>query len=178
MKSDIAISVFGGYKQEVGDGLYETAEEVGRLIAERGWTLVNGGYSGSMEASARGAKAAGGRTVGVACEVFSREPNPYMDEIVPTSDLYERLRVLLDRGDGYVALPGATGTLAEVAMVWEFLAKGLMPQKPMALLGEFWQPLFDMLVPRPGVKAAAGGRVRVVASPAEAIDMLSRALTE
>ena len=56
MKSDIAISVFGGYEQEVGDGLYETAEEAGRLIAGRGWTLINGGYSGSMEASARGAQ--------------------------------------------------------------------------------------------------------------------------
>ena len=178
MKSDIAISVFGGYKQEVGDGLYETAEEVGRLIAERGWTLVNGGYSGSMEASARGARGAAGRTIGVTCGVFSRTPNRYMDETVHTNDLYERLRALLDRGDGFIALPGATGTLAEVAMVWEFLAKGMMAPKPMALLGAFWQPLFDMLVPRPGVKAEAGGLVRVVASPADAIDMLSRFLTQ
>ncbi len=172
------IAVFGGYAQEVGDGLYETAEETGRLIAAEGWTLLNGGYSGAMEASARGAKRAGGRTIGVTCGVFSVEPNAYIDERIHTADLYERLRAMLDTSDGFIALPGATGTLAEVAMVWEFLAKKFLSPKPMVLLGAFWQPLYDLLIPHPGVKAEVGGLVQVVRDPAAAIDFLKPFLTE
>ncbi len=168
------IAVFGGYQQEVGGELYRLAEKLGECVARRGWTLLNGGYAGSMEASARGARNAGGHTIGVTCAVFKREPNEFIAETIPTPDLWARLRVMLERGDGYIALPGATGTLAEVAMVWEFLVKGFMPRRPMALLGEFWRPLYDMLVPRPDVRAAADGLVRVVQTPEEAVAFMDR----
>jgi len=148
------------------------AEEIGRLVAGRGWVLANGGYGGSMEASARGAKSAGGRVIGVTCDLFSREPNRYVDEVIRTPDLYARIRTLLERSDAYLALPGATGTLAEVAMAWEMLAKRFLEPRPLVLVGEFWRPLFRMLVPHPGAAAAAGGLVRLVATPVAAVDAL------
>jgi len=166
------VAVFGGYRHEVGDPVYEMAEELGRRIAEAGWALVNGGYGGSMEASARGAKLAGGRVIGVTCDLFSREPNRYVDEVIPTPDLYVRIRTLLERADAYCALPGATGTLAEVAMAWEMIAKRFLAPRPLILVGRFWRPLYEMLVPGPNANAAAGGLVRTVETAGEAVDAL------
>ena len=166
------VAVFGGYRYEVGDSVYAMAEEIGRGIAEAGWVLLNGGYGGSMEASARGAKQAGGRVVGVTCDLFSRQPNHYVDEVVPAPDLWARIRIMLERSDAYVALPGATGTLAEVAMAWEMICKEFIAPRPLILLGRFWRPLYEMLIPRPDALAAAGGMVRHVVTPREAVDSL------
>lgn len=172
------VAVFGGYEHETGDPVYAMAEELGRRIAEQGWTLLNGGYGGSMEASGRGAKLAGGRVIGVTCASLSRRPNQYVDEAVPTPDLWARIRVMLEQSDAFLALPGATGTLAEIAMTWEFLAKGFMPPKPLVLVGAFWRPLYDLLIPHAHARPAAGGMVRCAPSPAEAIDILTELLKE
>ena len=168
------VAVFGSYRPKPGDTEYERAAEVGREIASAGWTVINGGYAGTMEASARGAKERGGQVIGVVVETFSRQPNRFTDDTVCTTDLWERLRVLMERSDAYIALPGATGTLAEVALAWELLCKGLMSPKPLVLLGDFWQPLYEMLVPTPRVKAAASGMVRTAQTPQEAVDFLKR----
>jgi len=172
------VAVFGGYEHETGDPVYEMAEELGMRIAGEGWALLNGGYGGSMEASARGAKRRGGRVIGVTCDIFSRKPNRYVDETLPTRDLWERIRRMLDESDAFLALPGATGTLAEIAMTWEFLCKGFMRPKPLVLVGSFWRPLYDLLVPRPDARAAANGMAACAATPEEAIDILKRLLKE
>ena len=80
------------------------AEETGRLIAESGWVLMNGGYDGSMEASARGARNAGGRVIGVTCEIFSSSPNEYVEEVIATSDLWQRIREMVERSDAFPEL--------------------------------------------------------------------------
>ena len=172
------IAVFGSYRPKPGEPEYETAREVGRLVAETGWTVLNGGYAGVMEASARGAREGNGRVIGVTLEQFSREANNFTDETVCTSSLWERLRTLIDRADGFIAAPGATGTLAEVAMVWELMAKRMMPAKPLALLGGFWRPLYDMMVSGPDAKAACGGLVQVRETPREAVDFMASVLKE
>lgn len=169
-----AVAVFGGYAHESGDAVYEMAEDLGTRVAERGWTLVNGGYGGSMEAGARGARARGGEVVAVACDLFRRRPNAFNTRVVSTPDLWARIRALLDLGDAYIALPGATGTLAEIGMAWEMTCKEFIAPRPLLLLAPFWQPLYDTLVSRPGALAAAGGRVRLVQSPADAVDTLRR----
>lgn len=177
-RRQLIIAVFGGYQHEVGDAVYETAETLGRLIAESGWVVLNGGYGGSMEASARGAHKAGGRVIGVTCDVFSREVNAFTDETIATADLWQRIRVMLERSDGFAALPGATGTLAEVAMAWEFLVKGFMRPKPLILVGDFWRPLYRMLIPCSEARAEAKGMVQNAAGPAEAVDMLKALLEQ
>ena len=72
-------AVFGAYAPLPGEADYELAREVGHAAAAAGWTVMNGGYAGVMEASARGAKEAGGRVIGVTVETFSREPNRFTD---------------------------------------------------------------------------------------------------
>lgn len=140
------VCVFGANDPVEGSQEYELARAVGRKLAELGCVVANGGYGGTMEAAASGAKDAGGRTVGVTCSVWKSRPNAFIDETIDTCSLYERLRTLLELGSGgYVVLPGATGTLAEIAMAWELMAKKLLPRRPLVCVGRFWEPLAKIM---------------------------------
>ena len=66
-----------------------------------------------------------------------------MDEEIRVKTWQERLFELIKRGHGYVACPGGTGTLVELAVVWEMLNKGAMKSKPLVVLGDFWQPMIE-----------------------------------
>ncbi|MFP4052841.1 MAG: LOG family protein [Phycisphaerae bacterium] len=140
------VTVFGSGNPLEGEEAYAVAREVGMQLAELGYGVANGGYGGTMEASARGAAEAGGHVVGVTCSVWSSQPNPYIDEVVRTGKLTERIDTLIRLGEGgYVVLPGATGTLAELAMVWEGMCKHMLPKRPLVCLG-FWRPLVEMMI--------------------------------
>lgn len=143
----LVVTVFGHSSADPGTPAYQNAYDLGRGIAQAGWTLCNGGYGGTMAAAARGAVEAGGHTIGVTCSLFDRwrsGPNRYIRQEVPTSDLLTRLNTLVRLGHAYIVLPGGTGTLLELALVWELLSKGLLRRKaPFLLLGEHWAPLLD-----------------------------------
>jgi len=114
-------------------------------LARGGFIVCNGGYGGIMEASARGAKEAGGRTIGITLEAFAGRSNRWIDDEIRVRSLAERLARLVGMGDGYVILKGGTGTLLELAYVWELTNKKLMPEKPIVLLGDFWKGVVDTL---------------------------------
>ena len=141
------ISVFGGNDARETEVAYHHARAVGGVLAGLGYAVANGGYGGTMEASARGAKEAGGRTVAVTCRIWPAPPNRFMDEVVETADLYERVRRLMEAGrDGFVVLPGGTGTLVELATAWELLAKRQTPPRPMVCMTGFWRPVIELMV--------------------------------
>jgi hypothetical protein len=150
MLHEHVITVFGSGDPAKGSEAYEQARAVGRVLAELGYTIANGGYGGTMEASARGAHEAGGQTIAVPCSIWSSKPREeYFSEIRTTACYDERLARLIELGNsGYVALPGATGTLVELAWVWEHACKGFskMAVRPIACVGSFWQPLLEMMV--------------------------------
>ncbi|MBL7215434.1 MAG: LOG family protein [Phycisphaerae bacterium] len=141
------ITVFGTSKAQPGDSVFVLAETVGRLLAENGFCLVNGGYGGTMLAAAKGAAESGGRVLGVTCRVFKHgKANEYVTEEIQTDSLAERLAKLVDLGQAYLVLPGGTGTLLELADVWEHKNKGFSnADKPIILVGNFWQPLLGMM---------------------------------
>jgi len=105
--------------------------------------VCSGGYGGVMEAVSRGAKEAGGKTYGVTADFFGRKANPWIDVEVRKKSWEERLFELIHLADGFVACKGGTGTLVELAVVWEMLNKSVMKAKPFAVLGDFWQPILD-----------------------------------
>lgn len=142
------VTVFGSANAAPLDESYQTALELGRKIAELGLTLCNGGYGGTMAAAARGAVEAGGHTIGVTCTRFGRSgPNPFIRQEIPTFGLLERLNALIQLGRAYVVLPGGTGTLTELAVVWESLNKGLLRrERPLILLGRWWQPTIECVL--------------------------------
>jgi uncharacterized protein (TIGR00725 family) len=91
------------------------AEAMGRLIAENGFVLVNGGLKGVMEASARGAKAAGGWVIGILPGRSAQEANPFTDIAIPTGLGYLRNALVVLNSDVLVAIDGSYGTLSEIA---------------------------------------------------------------
>jgi len=105
-----------------------------------------------MEASAAGAKAAGGRTIGVTCSIWKSAANRFIDRSVQTDGLPQRVQRLIELGTaGCVVLPGATGTLVELATVWEMTCKRLRPRRPIVCVGRHWRPLVEMMASaRPG----------------------------
>jgi uncharacterized protein (TIGR00730 family) len=172
-KAKKVVAVFGANRVSRGEPLYDLAEETGREIAGAGWTLLNGGYGGTMEATARGARERGGRVLGVPVAIYSSQVNPFVSESVMTQDLWERIRLMLGRSDAFIALDGSTGTLAEIGMAWEFIAKKLLPPKPLIFIGDFWAPLYRTVLSAPNSsEPTRGGIVRIEPTPKAAIDFL------
>ncbi|HEY4710223.1 MAG TPA: LOG family protein [Candidatus Acidoferrales bacterium] len=172
------ITVFGGSGPREGDWHYGQAYALGVALAQKGLVVCNGGYGGTMEAVSRGAKQAGGRTLGVTAQSFNRRANRWIDQDVPMKTWRARLFELIRRGRGYVACPGGTGTLVELAVVWEMLNKGAMRHKPLVVLGDFWKPVIDRVQDfEPGQSTRPGERgeelVHVVSSPADAAGYLA-----
>ena len=107
------VAVVGGY--EADESTLEVAEEVGRLLAQRGCVLVTGGRRGVAEAASRGAVLAGGTTVGILPGSHRSEANPYVTVAVPTGLGETRNALVVMGADAVIALPGAYGTLSEIA---------------------------------------------------------------
>jgi uncharacterized protein (TIGR00725 family) len=137
------VTVFGSSRPAQDDADYQEAFQLGKELAARGCAICSGGYGGVMEAVSRGAKEAGGKTYGVTAEFFGREANKWIDVEVRMKTWEERLFELIRLGHGFVACKGGTGTLVELAVVWEMLNKSVMEERPFAVLGDFWQPILD-----------------------------------
>ncbi len=139
------ITVFGSARPVEGDESYVEAYAIGKALASAGFVVCNGGYAGTMEASARGAKESGGKTIGVVSEFFSAESNRWIDKKIVVKSLVDRLMELISLADGYVVLKGGTGTLLEFASVWEFMNKSVIEEKPIIVFGNFWDGVIQTL---------------------------------
>ena len=127
-----------------GSESYAEARRLGRLLAEAGYTVCNGGYSGTMEAAARGAREAGGRTIGVTAAQFDpAKANAYIDDERKAPDLFARLTRLLALGDAYVCLRGGIGTLTEFSLAWTLLQTRALARRPFVCVGPAWKSLLD-----------------------------------
>jgi hypothetical protein len=168
------VTVFGSSRPTRSDKEYQTAYEVGKLLARAGFIVCNGGYGGTMEASARGAKENGGSTIGVVTKIFGAQANPYIDTTIVMDTLTSRLMKLVELGNGYVVLKGGTGTLLELAAVWEFMNKGILIPKPIVAFERFWSPIVstmkNQLLEENRVEAT--NYVTLVSTPKECVDKL------
>ena len=141
------VTIFGSGTAASGSKEYKIAEQLGKLLAKAGFTIINGGYGGTMLAAAKGAVSQGGKTIGVTCRAFKGSAaNEYVTKEVQTNTLLERLETLVDSAQAYIVLPGSTGTLLELAYVWELKNKGFIRTgKPVILVGDFWNPLVKLI---------------------------------
>jgi len=141
------ISIFGGSQPKQGNFAYDDALLLGKLIAQRGHTVLTGGYIGTMEAVSRGASEAGGHVIGVTCGEIERwrdvVVNKWVKEEWRKQTLVERLQVLIRECDTAIALPGGPGTLTEIALMWNLMIVESMPRRPLILVGSGWQSVFD-----------------------------------
>src|SRR3981081_1559684 len=145
-----SVTIFGGSRVEPDSDEYVAAHQLGRALAERGFSVVTGGYNGVMEAVSRGAKEAGGHVIGVTVDViarnFDRLPNAFVDQEVRTAALLERIDKLIELGAAYVVLPGGAGTLAELGVVWNLALLGALQDKPLIVVGRGWEQVLNLMV--------------------------------
>jgi hypothetical protein len=148
------VSVFGGSQPKAGDAAYEEALTLGRLLAERGHVVLNGGYIGTMEAVSRGAAEAGGHVIGVTCEDIeswrSVGVNKWVKEERRKKTLIERLKVLIEESDAAIALPGGPGTLTEIMLTWNLMIVESRHRSPLILVGDGWQSVFAQVFEKLG----------------------------
>lgn len=141
------VTVFGSARFPEHHEQYEKARLVGRELAAMGFTVMTGGGPGIMEGANRGAKEAGGRSVG--CNIIlprEQRPNPYLDRWVEFDFFFVRKVMLLKYSRAFIALPGGFGTLDEIFETAVLVQTGKMNNFPIVLLGQdFWGPLVNFL---------------------------------
>jgi len=134
------IAVFGGSAVEEDSLVWNWSFKAGSELAKRGAIVYNGGYGGVMAASAAGARAAGGSAVGLLCANLPEgEPNNYQNHCWEVSRWDQRLLALVFLADGYLVMPGSSGTLVELSMVVETQLKGFIPIRPVVCFGDYWR---------------------------------------
>ena len=169
------VAVFGGSRVEKHTPEYEQAYQMGKLLAGAGYVIVNGGYAGTMEASARGAKENGGRAIGVISGEFGwLAPNAYLDEMVRQRDLFDRIRDMQSRSDAFIVLKGSMGTLAELALVWNLSKIDEMHRKPIILVGDAWDRVLKSWRADLSVTDDEAKLLQIVKTPNDAMEILKR----
>jgi len=127
-KQKITISVIGGH--DISDEVEQLAHDIGRNIAEIGAILVCGGLDGAMKAACRGAKEAGGVTIGILPGQDKKDANEYIDIALPSSIGFARNAMVACSADIIVALPGSHGTSSEISY-------GIVYKRPIIDLGNW-----------------------------------------
>src|SRR6266550_2722292 len=168
------VTIFGGSKCREADSEYAQARRVGELLADAGFTICTGGYSGVMEAASRGAHERGGRVLGVTMMQFEKEPNRYLTEKMASAHFYERLQRLITQSVGYIALRGGMGTVTEISLVWNKMQTHVLDPRPLVLLGECWPPVVREWQRNLAVSDADVEILRFATSPEAAVDIILR----
>lgn len=172
-----AVTVFGSARFPENSENYRLAVEVGRELARAGFAVITGGGPGIMEAANRGAKEAGGVSIG--CNIVlprEQKPNPYVDEVVSFNYFFARKVMLVKYSCAFVCMPGGFGTLDEMFEAATLIQCRKIGPFPLILIGTaFWNNLielmYDML--REGaISAEDTGFGFVTDSPAQAIEMI------
>ena len=146
---------------------------MGTALARAGFAVATGGYGGVMEAVSMGASEAGATVFGVVARSLPGRSNPWVEHEIVVESWEQRLFRLITLGDGYVACPGATGTLVELAVAWEMMSKGLLTRRPLVALGEFWRPI---IVQIEAAEPNARGFVSLAESVSGAVAVLQERL--
>ncbi len=175
------VTVFGSARFAEGHRYYEMARETGRLLAQNGYAVMTGGGPGIMEAANRGAREAGGLSVGCNIKLpHEQQPNPYLDNFVEFEHFFVRKVMLVKYSCAFVFLPGGFGTLDEAFEVITLIQTGKLDSFPVVSLGsEYWSELRDFatrsLLGEGTIDPADLELIRPADTPVEAIDIIDRA---
>jgi uncharacterized protein (TIGR00730 family) len=141
------VTIFGSARFGESHRFYPLAREVGRRVSLLGFTVMTGGGPGLMEAANRGARDAGGRSVGCNIELpLEQAPNPYLDYFVTCHYFFVRKVLLFKYSFAFVGLPGGLGTLDELCEALTLIQTGKIQNFPVVLIGtKYWEPFISLL---------------------------------
>src|SRR5687767_8305359 len=142
-----AVTIFGSARVKPSSEYYKLAERTAALLAEQGFAVITGGGPGVMEAANKGAREAGGRSVGCNIELpFEQEPNRYLDRWVTCRYFFVRKVLLVKYSYAFIVLPGGFGTLDELTEALTLIQTRKILQFPVVLMGrDYWAPFLAMV---------------------------------
>ncbi len=175
------VTVFGSARFADDNRWYQLARETAAGLARIGFSIITGGGPGIMEAANRGAREAGGHSIG--CNIVlphEQRPNPYLDRFVEFRYFFVRKVMLVKYSYAFVILPGGFGTLDELFEVATLIQTGKVKDFPVVLMGrDYWQPMVDYLrgtMVKAGTIAAADvDRLLLTDDPQVAVDTIREA---
>lgn len=182
MTTQKVIAVYGSAAPMPGTHAYAAAYDLGVMLAERGFAVLNGGYSGVMHAVSAGAQSAGGRVIGVTSNQIERfrnfGPNPHISEEVRYETLRDRLMHVVTNNDGAIVMPGGIGTLAELAVIWNLVQVGDLSPRPLIVVGAGWEAVVATLLREQAdyIRDGHAGLLSYAPDVAAAINQLCAAL--
>ena len=141
------ISVFGSARAKPGDKYYQKASEVGRRIVQAGFSVVTGGGPGIMEGANKGAKEAGGESVGLNIILpFEQVANPYLTKVINFRYFFVRKVMFSKYAVGFVFFPGGFGTMDEFYDTLTLIQTQKIHRLPISLVGtDFWGGHLDWI---------------------------------
>ncbi len=161
-----------------GDEEFADAFLLGCLLAQNNYNVCTGGYRGIMEAVSKGVTENGGEATGVTLTYNKSEGNKYLTREIKCASLFERIKTLIEKGDAYIILQGGTGTLLELAAVWEFMNKGLIPVRPIACHSIMWKEIGAVVDKQLEREKRVGGLVRYFSRVEDIADYLKTSLSD
>ncbi len=176
-----AVTVFGSARFSPRHPWYRLAVEMGKRLAAAGYTVVTGGGPGIMEAANRGARLAGGCSIGLNIQLpHEQKPNPYVDRFVEFRYFFVRKVMLVKYSSAFVVMPGGFGTLDELFEVTTLIQTRKLHKFPVVLMGaRFWRRLQsfvkDALIGEGAVPRSELDFAFVTDSPDEALRHIERA---
>lgn len=142
-----AVSMFGSARAKPDSPYFKLAEEIARKLSDAGFSVISGGGPGIMEAANRGAKDAGGLSIG--CNIVlphEQAANSYIDRLVTFRYFFVRKVMLIKYSQAFIIFPGGFGTLDEAFEAATLIQTGKIFDFPLIFVGvDYWQPLFDFL---------------------------------
>lgn len=146
-KLDKAVSIFGSARTKPGSPHYKLGEEVAYYIAKAGYAVITGSGSGLMEAANKGAKRAGGHSIGLNIHIPSEQkPNRYVDTLLDFRYFFVRKVMFVKYAKAFVILPGGYGTLDEFFEAITLIQTQRIPKFPVVLFNSrYWQGLLGWL---------------------------------
>jgi uncharacterized protein (TIGR00730 family) len=141
------ITVFGSARFKEDHPYYQLARDVGGALARQGWTVMTGGGPGVMEAANRGAKEAGGTSIG--CNIilpFEQHGNPWLDKMIEFRYFFVRKTILIKYSYGFVVCPGGMGTMDELFEALTLIQCKKIKDFPVVVMGKaYYEPMVEFL---------------------------------
>ena len=175
------VTVFGSARFKEDHPYYAMGRAVGAGLAHAGFTVMTGGGPGIMEAANRGAREAGGSSVG--CNIVlpqEQAPNPYLDQFISFRYFFVRKVMLVKYSYAFIALPGGFGTLDEIFETATLIQTGKIKNFPLILMGrDYWAPLVEFmrerLIKMRTIDPADVGRILLSDDPEEVVNTVTKA---
>ena len=175
-----AVSMFGSSRVDSHNKYYRLAEEIAYRLAKAGYAIITGGGPGIMEAANKGARRAGGQSIGLNIQIpTEQKPNTYIDILLDFRYFFVRKVMFVKYAKAFVIMPGGYGTLDELTEALNLIQAHRIPKFPVIIFDrKYWQPMLDWLkntvLRNRSISAADLNIIQFADSPQEVVSIIKK----